>query len=517
MKMSEVKKTRNMLELEQRLGEDLGVYLSREYEEKRKSPERIGEDIGAGTNSVIKWIKKYNITTRNILESKLPLGFIEPTREEIYHKYCIERKSAIKIGEELGVTSTWVYSRLKKYKIKRRDSTMSHLSLEVKIPTRGRLYALYWEDFKDTYQIAEELGVSSSTVSRWLKKNKIVIRDNSAAQLRTDYSPPSKKYLNDLYWNQKKTLKEIGKILGIGINAVITLFDKNKIPIRTTSESMLIKGDVKKPKKEELFYLYWTERKSAIKIAAEIGVTPATVRKWLDENKIQKRNLSQSKLPSEVIKPTRDALYQAYYVDGKSAKMIAKEIGVNNSTVIYWLNKYSIPLKNSKRISSSKQFMEFIKGDATARNLVAVAARLNGRAGDAEKIINEMYEGKFKDREALHDYIQESRAEIDSLVREGVTNLGPYLGDFTLHDRDIFPVLMGEIIANVCEGTITSLEDRFMRLLRYDYGVRFNADSEKTLAEIREKKEVMQGNRKNLYQRLEEHYQGVLKLKEELK
>jgi len=141
---------------------------------------------------------------------------------------------------------------------------------------------------------------------------------------------------------------------------------------------------------------------------------------------------------------------------------------------------------------------------------------LNGHSADVEKIIAEVYEGKFKDRETLHNMIHENEAQINLLIREGVTSLGPYLGEYNLGDREIFPVLMGEVIAHIPQDKVSSLEDKFMRVLRYDYSARFNVDPEATLAYIRGKVEVSEGNRKVLYEKLQKHYDDVLKLGGEL-
>jgi transposase-like protein len=619
-----MEKTKKMLELEERLGEDFGVYLRREYEENRKTIKEIKLEIGIGKTTLRSWLIDYKIPIRDKSEANLPPGFVKLSKEELYRSYIVEGKSCNIIAREKKTNLTRIRNLLIKYGIslrspseaRRSDFRISRPSKEkleemylgqnlnmtqiakrvgvkqdtinrwleeygierkkvIKKPSKRRLEKLYLEEWKSQEKVAKELGVSGPTIVRWLNDYNIPVRSISESILPKDFNPPKKEELYGLYVHEGKSAVEVSKMLGVcpaqiakllteygiairtageyrlakrglikpkreeldqwyltekkSVNEISTetgissaairhCLEEYNIPIRSKSEAMLLLKGVDKPSKEKLITEYVDNKKSIAKIAAELEVSHSYVSRCLEKYGISRRNASEARLVKKgIVKPSKEELERMYIKEGKNLGQIGKEIGVTGSAIRNWLNEYNLPIRNSQRITSSKQFMDFIKCDATAGNLTAVAARLNGQAGDVEKIITEIYEGRFKDREQLHDYIQNSRAEIDSLVREGVTNLGPYLGDFTLHERDIFPVIMGEIIANVSEGIITSLEDRFMRLLRYHYGARFNADSEKTLAEIREKKEVMQGNRKNLYQRLEEHYQGVLRLKEEIR
>ena len=103
-----MKKTKKMLELEERLGEDLGVYLRREYEEKSKTPERIGEEIGTATTNVRRWIGFYGIKIRSYSEARLPNGVTKPSIERVKQLYITEKKSPLAISKEIGVSRTTI-------------------------------------------------------------------------------------------------------------------------------------------------------------------------------------------------------------------------------------------------------------------------------------------------------------------------------------------------------------------------------------------------------------------------
>ena len=270
-----------------------------------------------------------------------------------------------------------------------------------------------------------------------------------------------------------------------------------------------------KPTKEELEQKYIHEHKSTTQIAEELGVNNTTVGRWLNQYNIPVRTASESMLPKDFAKPTKEELDQLYTHEHKSTIKIAEELGVNHNTVRNWLKQYNIQIRSP--ITSSEKFIEFLKQDPTAATLAATATSLNGQSYDIEKIITDLYGDKFKDKKQLHQLLQENRKEILELVQQGITNLGPYLGEFTLQDRGIIPILIDETILTLPENTITtSLEDRLVNLLRNEYSPKFNKDRYKTLEEIQAKIQSSEGKKQEIYQKLEAHYQEVLDLEIEL-
>ncbi|HLC55649.1 MAG TPA: hypothetical protein VJJ23_00235 [Candidatus Nanoarchaeia archaeon] len=168
-------------------------------------------------------------------------------------------------------------------------------------------------------------------------------------------------------------------------------------------------------------------------------------------------------------------------------------------------------------IRKRDQFISFLSRNKTARNLVHITINANGFRSDIEQIINEVYTGKFKDQETLHNLIDESTDEIYKLIQHGMTNLGYFIGGFTLQDRKIIPVLIGEAIDNIPEKRINaSLEYRLVRLLRQNYSPEFNENPQRVIEELKVKIQDSKGKKRKLYERLSRHYTEVLELKEEL-
>lgn len=168
-------------------------------------------------------------------------------------------------------------------------------------------------------------------------------------------------------------------------------------------------------------------------------------------------------------------------------------------------------------IKNVQEFLKEIKTDEPLRNLAAAALMLDGQSADVEQIIMDVYEGKFKDGNHLHSLLQDSTREIYDLIEEGITNLGRYIGDFNVGDRKIVPVLIGEAINLIPYDKISpDLEERLVRILRTTYSPRFNVDPEGTMAEIQTKRDGFEWKKRELYERLNRHYQETLELREVL-
>jgi transposase-like protein len=97
-----MKKTKLMLEIEERFGENLEDLLRRKYPEENTV--EIGEELGVNNSTVGRWLKMYGIKIRNNSEAHLPVGFVKPTKEEIGKGNLNECESVNEIAEKFGVS-----------------------------------------------------------------------------------------------------------------------------------------------------------------------------------------------------------------------------------------------------------------------------------------------------------------------------------------------------------------------------------------------------------------------------
>jgi hypothetical protein len=163
------------------------------------------------------------------------------------------------------------------------------------------------------------------------------------------------------------------------------------------------------------------------------------------------------------------------------------------------------------------RFKKLIQEDEAARTLAYAALYSNGTGCDFEQMIMELYSGKFKDQKQLHALLEENAETIKRIVESGVTNLGAYLGRFSLGERRIFPILLEGVIEALPSERITNpLEERLARMLRVSYSPRFNDAPKRTLKELGRKASSYEGKKGDIYARLYAHYQEVMEIAGEL-
>jgi transposase-like protein len=450
-----MKKTEKILEIEKRIGEPIENYLKREYSGNRRSTVQIGKKLGVSNVGISRWMRKYNLPIRSLSESHLLKGFTKPTKEELNKLYNEERKSTIQIGRKLGITD--------------------------------------------------------NTIRRWMRKYNLPIRRTLKNELPKGFTKPTKEELNRLYHDERKSLKEIGKELGgVSTTFVSNLMERYRIDRRDSSESRLPK-DFIKPTKEELNRLYHNEGKSTVEIGKKLGITDSTISRWMRKYNLPIRSASKSRLPG-FVKPTKEELNRLYYDEGKSTDKIGKNLGVSSSTIISWMKKYDIPIRNAN--ITSKQFINLLKKDKTARNLAFGALSLGY---DLEKTLVEVYEGRFKDVDQISKLLFENKDEIYNLVQNGITNLGTYLGDYSLGDRKIMPIILCEALESIPEDKVTiPIKERFTRMLQTVYSPKFNSNPKKIMNDLEKKVDNSKGKVKELYQGLYTYYEEVLELEKEL-
>jgi hypothetical protein len=123
-----------------------------------------------------------------------------------------------------------------------------------------------------------------------------------------------------------------------------------------------------------------------------------------------------------------------------------------------------------------------------------------------------IYDGKFKSAEDLHKLIVDNYEEARKIIKEGRTNLGHYVGDFTVTDGPSISVFIDEAAELIPTNKLAGpIKDKFVRVLRYIYGPRFNDNPTGTLEEISEKaRPENTAKSKGLYEKLYAHYNKVM-------
>lgn len=146
------------------------------YWNKRLDVSKIAEKLGLGKTTIFRWMKRYNIKTRNNSESKLK-GKYKPTKEELYDLYWKQGLSTVKIGKNFGFNNNVIRMWLKQYRIKVRKLGLAQSSL--RLLSKEKLYQLYVKQKLACSKIGKIYNVDDESVRKLLRYFNIERRDNS--------------------------------------------------------------------------------------------------------------------------------------------------------------------------------------------------------------------------------------------------------------------------------------------------------------------------------------------------
>jgi len=236
---------------------------------------------------------------------------------------------------------------------------MVELNKNLYLRDRNFMYREYVTKNKTIYQIASELNVIATTVSRWLKK--LEIKTKSASEYMHDSESIQKlnnfKYLYDEYILKKRTTNQIAGELDVSSAAVKYKLKKFKIKRRKrgdyvcNKETLVLLNDY-----TYMYDEYVTNKKSIYKIAKDLKVYGSTVRRSLVKLGISRRNAGECNYPEKAdvykILDDVDFLRNMYINKRKSMDVIATELGVDSTTVGDYLHKYGIKTRSSFEYNS---------------------------------------------------------------------------------------------------------------------------------------------------------------------
>jgi hypothetical protein len=99
--------------------------------------------------------------------------------------------------------------------------------------------------------------------------------------------------------------------------------------------------------KEKLVELYCDRRMTTRRIAKKLGITRRKVEYWMRKWGIEARSAIETRYPDRPKPPTKEILYNLYWVRYLSYVEIANIYQVDQKSVSYWLDKYGIPKRTN--------------------------------------------------------------------------------------------------------------------------------------------------------------------------
>lgn len=184
---SQVKKTPRMLEVEASIQENLEVFLPRIYSEglsREEVSQRIkiisDGNIQVHPDTIKSWLEKFGIPIRSRGEA-MKLAWHNSVKRESMIAKIHSPMANMKRGESKrkywqGLSESERKSRLSHVWEVRGDSGLRNMRKVLGDDPREWLEEMYWQQRLSTKEIAEELGISESTVRRWMKNQGVETR-----------------------------------------------------------------------------------------------------------------------------------------------------------------------------------------------------------------------------------------------------------------------------------------------------------------------------------------------------
>lgn len=166
IKRKRIKKTRKILEIEEKFGKGINELLAEFYLEKSLSTYEIAKKLNVSNSAVLNWLKKCGIRTSSGVRIEKPI------KNELKRLYIKQRKSTPKIAKKFRVSVSTAYKWLKDYGIEIRDRSTAQLNGQEK-PTREELEKLYHDKNLSITEIAKMLGYPQPTIYKWLKEYRL--------------------------------------------------------------------------------------------------------------------------------------------------------------------------------------------------------------------------------------------------------------------------------------------------------------------------------------------------------
>ena len=207
------------------------------------------------------------------------------SKEELQRMYCDEGMSAPEIAKEISVSDSTIYRRMEKYGINSRTISES-LLIKPCFIKKEELQQMYIDKEMSMYEIAKSIGVSYYAVFYMMKKYGIESRTISESKM-IGIHMLSKEELQIMYHDKKMTSHEIAKSIGVSYVTINNWMKKYGIESRTISESMLRNTQILS--KEELQQMYWNEEMTQKEIGESVGVSRSTIDNWMKKYGIESR------------------------------------------------------------------------------------------------------------------------------------------------------------------------------------------------------------------------------------
>lgn len=212
-------------------------YLREKYWDDEKTQEEIADEQDICRETVRRWMNKHGIERRSMSEAVSEGDIVYLKDEEwVREQYKDKGKTTMEISNELNVSASSVRKWMDEHGIERRSNAecLSDGNIK-KLCDENWVREQYENQNKTTYEIADELDTTGSTVRRWMDKHGIERRSKSESCSDGNIKQLwDGDWLREQYENQKKTIQEIASNLKVGNTTVRDWLRRHEIDTRSS-------------------------------------------------------------------------------------------------------------------------------------------------------------------------------------------------------------------------------------------------------------------------------------------
>jgi transposase-like protein len=274
--------------------------------------------------------------------------------EWLREQYHGEDRSTTEIADELGVSVSTICNWLDKHGI----DTKSNLEAQVGsasdlLKDAEWLRTEYCENERSSSEIGDELGVSGLTVRNWLEKHGIDRRSQSEARAGGNVEPlHDSDWLYEQYIEQERSTYDIADELGVNRNTVSSWLDRHDIEKRGDTDAFGKKAVDELKDRDWLYQQYGERERSTYDIADELNVVKTTVCEWMRRHDIEFRSPSQRVSDGDITPLTDEKWLREQYEEKQRSKTdIAEELNLSVTAVSSWIQKHEI---DARSVSESR-------------------------------------------------------------------------------------------------------------------------------------------------------------------
>lgn len=347
--------------------------LAAAFLEELRQPAEIAVMMGVSRRTIERRIQKLGLR-RNLSARSFP-------EKPLRRLYIEEECSAMSIAQTYKVNLEELAQRI----------------LELGLPLREKYMNKEWllEMYKlrglTTYEIAAQLGATNKLISDWLSRFGI---NTAKMPLYQD-----KDWLYDQYVIQGKSIREISRELGVSYGPIQEWLHRYEIPIRgETYSGYKSHENASYRDRDWLIQKRFVERKSEAAIADECGTSRSTINRWLRRLGLDQVTRSEATAlrHARVSAPYKEKewLQHPYEMNKRSTYDIAAELGVSPSTICRWLHRHNIKVRDPdesyflthrNELEISPHLMKLLEGELLGDGCIVPSGRRTAVYGHATK------------------------------------------------------------------------------------------------------------------------------------